>query len=206
MKLYTSIGPNPRLVRMFLAEKKVELPEVQVDILGGENRREPYLGLNPAGGTPLLILETGQALAETTAICEYVEELQPHPPLIGATPEARALTRMWMRRVDLFIVQPLTNGFRGAEGLGLFKDRVHCLPQAADDLKATAREGLAWLDKQMADGRPFIAGEGITLADLMLYSFVEFGGLVGQGLDPVLQHLAAWHQRMAGRPSAQATA
>jgi glutathione S-transferase len=206
MKLYTSIGPNPRLVRMFLAEKKVELPEVQVDILGGENRREPYLGLNPAGGTPLLILETGQALAETTAICEYIEELQPGPPLIGATPEARALTRMWTRRVDLFIVQPLTNGFRGAEGLGLFKDRVHCLPQAADDLKATAREGLAWLDKQMADGRPFIAGEALTLADLMLYSFVEFGGLVGQGLDPALQHLAAWHLRMAERPCAQATA
>jgi glutathione S-transferase len=206
MKLYTSIGPNPRLVRMFLAEKKVELPEVQVDILGGENRREPYLGLNPAGGTPLLILETGQALAETTAICEYIEELQPGTPLIGATPEARALTRMWTRRVDLFIVQPLTNGFRGAEGLGLFKDRVHCLPQAADDLKATAREGLAWLDKQMADGRPFIAGEALTLADLMLYSFVEFGGLVGQGLDPALQHLAAWHLRMAERPCAQATA
>jgi glutathione S-transferase len=206
MKLYTSIGPNPRLVRMFLAEKQVELPQVQVDILAGENRRQPYLGLNPAGSTPLLLLETGQALAETTAICEYIEELQPGPPLIGATPEARALTRMWTRRVDLFVVQPMTNGFRAAEGLGLFQDRVHCLPQAADDLKATAREGLAWLDAQMADGRPFIAGQAPTLADLMLYSFAEFGALVGQGLDPGLQHLAAWHGRMAERPSARATA
>jgi glutathione S-transferase len=206
MKLYTSIGPNPRVVRMFLAEKQVELPQVQVDILEGENRRPPYLDLNPAGSTPLVVLETGQALAETTAICEYIEELQPSPPLIGATPEARALTRMWTRRVDLFIVQPMTSGFRGAEGLGLFKDRVHCLPQAADDLKSTAREGLAWLDKQMADRRPFIAGEAVTLADLMLYSFVEFGALVGQALDPALQHLGAWQHRMAERPSAQATA
>lgn len=206
MKLYTSIGPNPRLVRLFLAEKQVELPQVQIDILAGENRRPPYLGLNPAGSTPLLVLETGQALAETTAICEYIEELQPTPPLIGATAEARALTRMWTRRVDLFVVQPMTSGFRGAEGLGLFQDRVHCLPQAADDLKATAREGLAWLDAQMADGRPFIAGQALTLADLMLYSFVEFGALVGQGLDPALQRLGAWHQRMAERPSAKATA
>jgi glutathione S-transferase len=205
MKLYNSIGPNPRLVRMFAAEKGLALPLIEVDILAGENRRHPFLSINPAGSTPVLMLDSGEALAETTAICEYLEERHPTPSLIGATPEARARTRMWTRRVDLNIVQPLTHGFRAAEGMPLFKDRVRCLPQAADDLKATAREGLAWLDTHMGD-RPFIAGESLTLADIVLFSFVEFGALVGQALDPALGHLGAWHRRMAARASAQATA
>jgi glutathione S-transferase len=149
------------------------------------------------------MLESGEALAETTAICEYLEEKHPTPALIGATPEARARTRMWTRRVDLHIVQPMTQGFRSAEGLPMFKDRTHCLPQAADDLKATAREGLAWLETLMHE-RPFIAGDAPTLADIVLFSFVEFGALVGQGLDPAHTRLAAWHARMAKRESAAA--
>lgn len=205
MKLYQSIGPNPRVVRMFMVEKRLELPTVDVDIMAGENRQPPFLALNPSGSTPVLILDSGEALAETTAICEYLEELQPQPPLIGRTPQARARTRMWARRIDLGIVQPMTNGFRAAEGLPMFKDRVHCLPQAADDLKATAREGLAWLEAQLGE-RPFITGDAPTLADIVLYSFVEFGALVGQGLDPGHARLGAWRRRMAMRDSAQATA
>jgi glutathione S-transferase len=205
MKLYQSIGPNPRLVRMFLVEKGIELPSVSVDIIAGENRQPPFLALNPAGGTPVLVLDSGEALAETTAICEYLEELHPQPPLIGSTPQARARTRMWTRRIDLAVVQPMTNGFRAAEGLAMFQDRVRCLPQSADDLKAAAREGLAWLEAQLGE-RPYIAGDTLTLADLLLYSFVEFGALVGQGLDPRHARLAAWHGRMAMRDSAKATA
>jgi len=205
MKLYQSIGPNPRLVRMFLIEKGIELPAVDVDIIAGENRQPAFLAINPAGGTPVLGLANGEALAETTAICEYVEELHPQPPLIGSTPEERARTRMWTRRVDLAVVQPMTQGFRAAEGLPMFKDRVRCLPQAADDLKAAAREGLAWLEAQLGD-RPFIAGDRPTLADILLYSFIEFGALVGQGLDPGHARLVAWRARMASRESAKATA
>jgi glutathione S-transferase len=205
MKLYTSIGPNPRLVNMFAAEKGLALPTVVVDVMGGENRRQPFLALNPAGGTPVLELDDGTTLAETVAICEYLEELHPDPVLIGATPQARALTRMWTRRVDLQVVQPLVNGFRGAEGLLLFRDRVRCLPQAADDLKLTAREGLQWLEQQMGE-RQYIAGNTMSLADLLLFSFVEFGALVGQPLDRDNRRLAAWHERMASRPSAAATA
>jgi len=203
MKLHNSIGPNPRIVRMFAAEKGIALTLSEVDILVGENRQQPFLAINPAGATPVLMLESGEALAETTAICEYLEERQPTPALIGATPEARARTRMWTRRVDLHIVQPMTQGFRSAEGLPMFKDRTHCLPQAADDLKATAREGLAWLETLMHE-RPFITGDAPTLADIVLFSFVEFGALVGQGLDPAHTRLAAWHARMAKRESAAA--
>ena len=205
MKLYTSIGPNPRVVRMFAAEKGLSLPQVEVDIIGGENRRQPFLSINPAGQTPVLELENGAALAETAAICEYLEELFPEPALIGATPQARAHTRMWARRVDLNFVQPITAGFRAAEGLPLFKNRVRCLPQAADDLKQSGREGLAWLEAQM-DGRPYIAGDVVSMADILLFCFVEFGAAVGQPLDRNNRALAAWHDRMASRPSAAATA
>lgn len=205
MKLHTSIGPNPRLVNLFIAEKGLSLPKVEVDIIGGENRRQPFLSLNPAGGTPVLELDDGTALAETLAICEWLEEQHPEPALIGATAQARAITRMWTRRVDLMVAQPLTSGFRGAEGLPLFKDRVRCLPQAADDLKLAAREGLAWLEQELGE-RKYLAGDSVSLADLLLFSFVEFGAMVGQGLDPANRRLAAWHDRMASRPSAAATA
>jgi glutathione S-transferase len=205
MKLHTSIGPNPRLVNLFIAEKGLSLPSVMVDIISGENRRPPFLAMNPAGGTPVLELDDGTALAETVAICEWLEEMHPAPALIGATARERAITRMWTRRVDLLVVQPMTAGFRGAEGLPLFKDRVRCLPQAADDLKLTAREGLAWLDRQLGD-RPYLAGDTLSLADLLLFSFVEFGAQVGQPLDAANRRLAVWHDRMASRPSAAATA
>lgn len=203
MKLYTSIGPNPRLVRMFAAEKGITLDPVAVDIIAGENRQPAWQAINPTGTTPVLETDAGLRIAETVAICEYLEERFPTPALIGTTPEARAVTRMWWRRVDLIVVQPMTAGFRGAEGLALFQDRVRCLPQAADDFKRTAREGLAWFEAQLGE-RPYVAGDTLTVADLLLFCFVEFGAQVGQGLDPSEFRLAAWRERIASRPSANA--
>jgi len=194
MKLYDSIGPNPRVVRMFMAEKGIEIPHEKVDLMGGENRQEAHLKRNPAGQLPALELDDGSFLAEITAICEYLEEKHPQPPLVGTTPEERAETRMWVRRVDLQILEPLANGFRYGEGLSLFKDRIHVIPQASDDLKAIAREKLAWLDGLM-QGRQFIAGDRFTLADITLYSFLDFGATVGQPLDPAAKTLGAWFER-----------
>jgi glutathione S-transferase len=203
MRLYSSIGPNPRVVTLFLAEKGVSLETVPVDIMAGENRQEPYLKRNPTGGTPLLELDDGTALSESVVICEYLEELHPSPPLIGTTAEQRAQTRMWVRRVDLGFVQPLVHAFRGAEGLPLFQSRMRCVPEGAAGMKAVAQDGLALVDAQLAHGA-FVCGERLTLADLLLFAFVEFGGQVGQPADPGLVHLAAWHGRMADRPAAAA--
>src|SRR5262250_1650471 len=170
MKLYNSGGPNPRMVRMFMAEKGFDVPQVQVDIRGGENRREPYLKVNPSGQCPALELDNGTVLAEITAICEYLDEIKKDKPsLIGDTPEERANTRMWTRRIDLNIVEPGANGFRFAEGLKLFQNRIRCIPEAADGLKATARDKLAWLDKLMGT-KPFIAGNKLTMADIFLFA------------------------------------
>ncbi|WP_374572645.1 glutathione S-transferase family protein [Phenylobacterium sp.] len=198
MKFYTSIGPNPAVVAMFLAEKGVKLDEVQVDLMGGENRQEPYKAKNPAGQLPCLELDDGSCVCEITAICEYLDEKFPEPPLIGKTPEERAETRMWVRRIDLNILEPLANGFRYAEGLPLFQSRMTTIPHAAADLKALAKEKLAWLDGLMT-GRKWIAGERFTLADILLYCFLEFGAQVGQPLDPDNKNIIAWQERMKAR-------
>ncbi|MBS0519054.1 MAG: glutathione S-transferase [Proteobacteria bacterium] len=202
MKFYNSVGPNPRMVRMFMAEKGIEIPKAEIDLRGGENRREPYLNLNPAGQMPALELDDGSVLAEITAICEYLDEIKKDTPsLIGDTPEERAKTRMWTRRIDLNIVEPAAAGFRFSEGLKLFQSRIRCIPQAADDLKTIAREKLAWLDGLMGD-KPFVAGDKLTMADILLFAFLDFMKGVGQPLDPACKNIAAWFERMKARPSA----
>jgi glutathione S-transferase len=204
MKLYNSIGPNPRMVRMFMAEKGFDVPKVDVDLMGGENRREAYTKVNPAGQCPALELDDGTVLAEITAICEYVDEKKKDTPsLIGDTPEERATTRMWTRRIDLNIAEPALNGFRFSQGLKLFENRIRCIPEAADGLKATAQDRLKWLDGLMGD-KPFVAGDKLTMADIMLFAMVDFMGQVGQALPADCKNLAAWYGRMKARPSAAA--
>jgi glutathione S-transferase len=203
MKIYNSIGPNPHVVRMFLAEKGVSIPLEQVDLMAGENRQAPYLAKNPAGQLPCLELDDGTVITEITTICEYLDEIYPNPPLIGATPEARAETRMWVRRVDLNICEPMVSGFRYSQGLRLFENRMRCLPEAADGLKAIAQDKLSWLDGLIA-GKPFIAGDRLTLADILLYCFLTFGVGVGQSLNPENKNVSAWYERMKARESAAA--
>ena len=203
MRLFNSVGPNPRVVTLFLAEKGITLPHVTVDIRGGENRRAPYIdAVNPAGQTPALELDNGSIVTEITAICEYLEERHPSPPLIGTTAEERAETRMWVRRADLKVCEPLTAGFRGAEGLPMFEQRTRCLPEAAAGLKAVAQDGIAWFDAQIA-GRQYIAGDRFTLADIMLFAFLDFGRAVGQPFAPENRHVAAWFDRVSKRPAFQ---
>ena len=204
MKFYNSVGPNPHMVRMFMAEKGFDVPKVEVDLRGGENRREPYLKLNPAGQCPALELDDGTVLAEITAICEYIDEIKKDTPsLLGDTPAERANTRMWVRRIDLNILEPALAGFRFSQGLKFFQDRVHCIPEAADGLKEAARKKLVWLDEQLGS-KPFIAGDRFTMADILLFTFLEFLAKVGQPLAPANKNLTAWMERMKARPSAAA--
>jgi glutathione S-transferase len=204
VKLYNSMGPNPKLVRMFAAEKGYSFDAVEeVDLIKGANRKEPYLSKNPAGQLPCVELSDGRIISETIAICELLEEKQPKPALIGTTPEDRAETRMWVRRVEWKITQPMADGFRFAEGLPLFKDRMRTLPEAALGLKAIARDGLGWLDAQLS-GRDTIVPGRFTLADIALFAFVDFGATVGQSVDPSLENVQNWLAKTRGRPSAKA--
>ena len=204
MKLYDSLGPNPRFVRIFLHEKGIELPALQVDIMGGENRGDSHVARNPMGQLPCLELDDGRFISEITAIGEYLEELHPTPTLLGTTPQERAEARMWTRRIDLNIVEPLVAGFRYAEGIAMFKDRMRTIPEAADGLKALAQDNLAKLDVHLAENE-FVCGDRYTTADILLYAFLDFAGGVGQPLNPELANVGAWFGRQAARPSAEAS-
>jgi glutathione S-transferase len=203
MKLYNSIGPNPRVVRMFIAEKGMTIPMEEVDLTKGDNRRAPYLSKNSIGQMPALELDGGHCVTEITAICEYLEDIHPEPPLIGNTPEKKAETRKWTRRVDLNICEPLTAAFRFSVGLKLFQDRIPTIPEAADGLKKVAQHYLKWLDGEMA-GKEFICAKRFTLADILLFCFLDFGATVGQPIDPDFKNVTAWFARVKERPSAKA--
>src|SRR5688572_25363871 len=202
MKLFNSFGPNPRLVRMFIAEKGLSISTVEIDLRGAENRQAPYLGKNPAGQIPALELDDGSVLAETIAVCEYLEELHPTPVLIGSSAIERANTRMWTRRVELNITEHMYNGFRYAEGLEIFRNRVVCIPEAATGVKTKGKSGLAWLNNLIAQ-RDYIAGSQFSLADIALYCCIDFCKDVGQPIDPEFKNISAWHTRIHSRTSAK---
>jgi glutathione S-transferase len=203
MKFYNSVGPNPRVVRMFMAEKEIKIPTQDVDLMKGENRQPEHLKRNPHGQMPALELDSGKCLSEILPICEYLEDVHPKPALIGTTPEEKAECRMWTRRIDLNICEPMANGFRFSEGLPLFQSRIVTVPEAAPGLKKIAADRLKWLDGQM-NGKDFICGKRFTLADILLFCFVDFGGQVGQPLDEANANLAQWFKRVKTRPSVAA--
>lgn len=203
MKFYNSVGPNPRVVRMFMAEKGITIPTENVDLMKGENRQEAHLKRNPHGQMPCLELDNGQFVSEILPICEYLEDKSPKPALIGSNAEEKAETRMWTRRIDLNICEPMANGFRFSQGLPLFKDRIVTVPEAADGLKKIAQDRLKWLDAQMA-GKEFVCDSRFSLADVLLFAFIDFGGQVGQPLNPEFKNIGNWFAKVKDRPSAKA--
>lgn len=203
MKLFDSTGPNPRVVRMFMAEKGIQMPREKLDLMTGENRKEAHLKRNPHGQSPTLELDNGSYVSEITAICEYLEDTHPQPALIGSTPEQKAECRMWTRRIDLNICEPLMMGFRFGDALDFFKDRIVVVREAAPGMKAIARDRLKWLDGQMA-GKQFICGDRFTLADIMLFCFLEFGNRRSEPFDLANANIAAWYARIGARTSVDA--
>ena len=199
--LYDSFGMNPRTLRFFLLEKGLGVPRHEMDILGAENRRPAYLELNPAGQMPAVELADGTILSETPAICEYIEEVSPIPALIGRTPEERAVTRMWWRRVELNVCVPMVQGFYYSEALDLFKDRFLCLPEAAPGLKEKARDGMRWVDGLMS-GKKWLVGDRFTVADICLYCYIDQLCGVGQPIPDECANLQAWFARAGERPAA----
>jgi glutathione S-transferase len=202
MKLYDSkIAPNPRRVRIFLAEKGIEVPTVQVDIASGENRKPPYVEKNPLGGTPMLELDDGTCIAETVAICRYFEELQPNPPLLGTDAKDRALVEMWQRRMELELFRHVTGCFQNTHDF--FKGRIEQVPAFGEVCRKAARARLAWLDGDLG-GRPFIAGERYTIADITALCAIDFGRVVDIRIAPEQKNLLRWYESVSSRPSAKA--
>lgn len=204
MLLLDALSPAPRTLRMFLLEKSLHLPVQQIDVFTGENRQPPFLAHNPAGQTPALLLDDGTCLAEAVAIMEYLEELHPTPALIGTTPQERALTRQWQRRVELNITENIHNAYHYAEGLARFESRIPVAPEAANGLKRVAQDRIGWLDGMLGE-REYLAGNRFTIADIWLCVWLDFADSVGQAFDHTLPRLGPWFSRIAARPSAAAS-
>ena len=203
MKLYgaPNPAPNPRRVRIFLAEKGIDLPETPVDMRKREHKSEAYRAMNSLGQLPTLELDDGSSISETVAICRYFDELHPNPPMFGVTPIEKAHVDMWVRRIEFVLMTPVGNYWRHAHPftaalLTQFKD-------FGESNVAAYASAQKWLDRELA-GKSFIVGEAYTMADICALSTVDFATWIGLPLDPLLTNLGAWHARVTARPSAGA--
>jgi glutathione S-transferase len=202
MKLYDATSaPNPRLVRMFLAEKGVEVPLEQVDIGAADNRKAPFLEINPMGTLPVLELDDGSHLAETIAICRYFEALQPEPPLMGHSPGDQGMVEMWRRRMELEVVLPMLHVFQHSNEF--FKERITQCPEWAEVCRETAIKRLRWLDSELGK-RPYIAGEEYTIADIQALAGIDFAKVAGFRAARDYANIGRWHEQVSARPSAKA--
>lgn len=203
MKIYNhSYAPNPRRVRIFLAEKGVHVPYQEVDIIKGESRSPEFRKKNPYGGLPVLELDDGTCIAESIAICRYFEELHPKPPLFGEGAVGRAIVEMWNRRLELNLFQTIGNAAR--HGHPFFKDRVRQVPAFAEQQREAVDRQLELLDGMLAD-RPFMAGEHYTVADITALCPIDFARtFLGLEIKPEHKNLARWHKAVSARPSAAA--
>ena len=202
MILYDSThAPNPRRVRIFLAEKGIEVPMRQVDLARRESRTEAFLAKNPLGAVPVLELDDGTCIAESVAICRYFEETQPAPPLFGTGARERALVEMWERRMESELFRNVAGTFQNTHEF--FKGRIEQIPALGERCRRVARERLAWVDRELA-GRPFVAGDRYTIADITALCAVDFGRVVDIRIAPEHKHLARRHEAVSARPSARA--
>jgi glutathione S-transferase len=202
MKIHDFVGaPNPKKVRIYVAEKGLRIPFVPVDIVTGENRTPEFLAKNPMGGLPVLELDDGTCLPESLAIIEYLEELHPEPPMIGTKPLERARVRALERMIDLGVLGRIGTIFQNTHPF--MASRLKQSADAADNARAMLAGALRVLDAEIGR-RPFVAGERPTIADCTLYAGLEFGEFAGVPLDPALANVSRWYAGFKERPSAQA--
>ena len=202
MKIYnSSTAPNPRRVRIFVAEKGIQIPYEEVDIAKAINRGEEFRKKNPSGTVPVLELDDGTCISETVAICRYLEELHPNPPLMGVDAKDRAIVEMWQRRMELELLIPIADAFRQRHDF--FKGKIRQLPEYAEVQKKNAEERLARLNDELAN-RKFIAGDRYTIADITALCAIDFGRVSKIAIQPDQANLARWHAEVSARASAKA--
>ena len=194
-------APNPRRVRIFLAEKGIDLPETRIDLMKREHKSPEFRAKNTLGQVPALELDDGTVIAETVAICRYFDEIQPEPPLFGTTPLEKAMVDMWVRRVEFTTMTPVGNFWRHAHPrtaalLTQFKD-------FGESNTETFKGAQKYLDREL-EGRTWLTGETYSMADICLLTTLDFAGWIGLPLEPEYENLKAWHDRASARPSATA--
>ena len=202
MKLYESPSPNARRVQVFMAEKGFDCERVAVDIRGGENISAEYLAKNPGGRVPVLELDDGTWIAETMAICRYLECLYPEPNLYGETPLEIATIEMWQRRVEMLFMAEVAGAFRNITGF--FKDRETCVEEWGRVCAEKAPKALNMFDAQLADNE-YLAGDKFSVADISLAVALDFARMVKVVEIPDLPNINRWYEVVNARPSLSAT-
>jgi glutathione S-transferase len=200
--LQTRTAPNPRRVRIFLAEKGIEVPYEEVDLTKGDLKTPEFSKLNPLQRVPVLILDDGTPIAETVAICRYFEELQPEPALFGQGARERAIVEMWNRRMELNLLHSVAQAFRHLHP-AMAQLEVPQVAAWGEANKPRALEVLGLLDKELAE-RPFIAGDGFSIADITALVAIDFMKPARIQRPPDLTNVARWHAEVSARPSAKA--
>jgi glutathione S-transferase len=202
MKIYDFVGaPNPKKLRVYLAEKDLKVPTEQINIVTGENRAPEFLKKNPLGGLPVLGLDDGSYLTESLAIMEYFEELHPNPPMIGTTPLERARVRALERICEIGVLLRVGTIFQNSHPF--MAGRVKQSADAAETARTQMTATLKVIDEKIGQ-RPFVAGERPTIADCTLLAALEFGEFAGVALDPAFANVARWYTDFKKRPSAAA--
>ncbi|RBP11149.1 glutathione S-transferase [Roseiarcus fermentans] len=203
MKLYNSnFAPNPRRVRVFLAEKGVAIPRIEVDLAKLEQKAPEYSAVNPFQVIPALELDGGEVIGESIAICRYIEELHPEPNLFGATPLERAMVEMWQRRVEWHLLLPIAQAFRHSHP-AMTKMEDPQIPDWAAANRTRALRNMMIFDRMLAD-RPFVAGDRFTVADITGLVALDFARPARIAIPPELGQLSRWHETLKARPSAAA--
>jgi glutathione S-transferase len=203
MKLYNehNPAPNPRRVRIFLAEKGLTLELVHVPMRQGAHKSPEFLAKNSLGQVPVLELDDGTTLSESIAICRYLEELHPQPALFGKDAWQRAQVEMWMRRIEFALMSRI-----GAVWVNTHKYTAHLGTQYKDFGEASrlrALKAMHWLDDELKD-REFVATGDYSMADIVALTTIDFAAFIGIETPPELTHLNAWHARVSARASAAA--
>lgn len=197
-----SPAPNPRRVRMFAAEKGIDLPMQTVSLVAREHKSAEHLARNPLGQVPVLVLDDGTAISETVAICRYLEALHPAQPLFGETPLEIAVIEMWIRRTEFALGSPVR-----AYWVNVHPYTAKVVPERFEDFgKAAVPQALAAMgvfDAALAEAR-FIAGETFSMADIVLLSTLDFANFIGIAIPDGLTNLRRWHAEVSARPSASA--
>lgn len=195
-------APNPRRVRIFLAEKGLTLPTRTLSIVEGEHKSGDFVAKYPPGQLPMLELDDGRMLGESVAICRYLEALYPDPPLFGTNPPSIGAIDMWIRRVEMTLMMPVGNVWVHTHPLtaGVVKPQY---TEFGESNRPRALLAMQRFDRTLAD-TPFVAGDAYTMADIILLTTIDFASFIGVKMPDNLPHLADWHARISARPSARA--
>lgn len=209
MKLYDMrVAPNPRRVRIFLAEKGIEVPTVEINIRAGENLEPGFRAINPRGVLPTLQLEDGTVIDESTAICRYFEELRPDPPLLGRGALEKAMVECWTRRVEADAGLPVVDAFRNsyppyAERAVPGKQGIRAIPELAARGKQRLVDFYPVIDRRLGEAE-FVAGGNFSFADITLLCIVDFARAIKLPTPEGLAHFDRWRAGVSARPSAAA--